>query len=128
MDSARYEQSGSKLFDSVEPTASGGAFYNLYARDGLHRVETLVLEDAKISGPTSYQVNDDGHPYPPALAGDHRHAFIPAELEARAAKLAAVLEATAPHLRTTLSRDQPPRSIGQASRPRSRESDKDRER
>ena len=116
-----HHQPSQTLYDAVEHTVSGAAFYSLYSQDGHYRVELLVLEDGRICDGERYQVNDDGHIYPAALAGDHHHSFAPAELETRVAALTAVLEATAPEQRTTLSRDQPVRNVSRAGRFHSRE-------
>lgn len=115
-----HDQTGKALYDDVSYTDSGAAFYSLYSQDGLFCVKTLVLEDGKICEGTRYQVNNDMFPYPAALAGDHQDSFVPVELEARAAKLTAALEATAPRQRTALSRDQSAKSASRSWRDRPR--------
>jgi hypothetical protein len=110
MDTGQHRDRRNKpLYDAAERTDSGAAFYNLYSRNGLYRVEILVLEDGKVCEAVRYRVNDDLHPYPAALAGDHRHSFAHAGLETRAKALAAVLKATDPRQRTTLPCEQPQR-------------------
>ncbi len=121
MDIGQNSDQPKTLYDAVEYTESGAAFYSLYSENGFYCAEILVLENGEICGDTRYQVNDDRHTYPTALAGDHRHSFSPADLEARVATLTAVLEATAPRQRTKLSRDQPVRNVSRAWRSRSRE-------
>lgn len=91
-----------RLYDASERLSDGSVFYSIYSEDRCSRVEVLVLDDGEVRNPSRYQVNSDFHPYPAATAGDHRYNAVPQELEARAATLLAVLEATAPEQRTAL--------------------------
>jgi len=73
MDTEQHRDGPDKtLYDAVERTDSGAAFYNLYSRNGLYRGKILVLEDGKICGAVRYRVNDDLRHFPAALAGKRR--------------------------------------------------------
>ena len=122
------DQHSKALYDAVDHTECGAALYRLYSKDGFYSAEILVQEDGRICEAKRYQVNDDLHAYPDALAGDHRHSFSPADLEARVGTLTAVLEATAPRQRTMLSWNQPARNVSRTERSRSREISRERTR
>lgn len=127
MDTERHDDQHNKaLYDAVDHMENGWAYYSLYSQDRAYQVQILVLKDGKLCEPVRFEVKDNMYPYPDALAGDYPRDFVPEELEARAATLMAELKATAPRQRTTLSRDQPEKSVSRTWRTNSREVSKGR--